>query len=694
MKPTDKPYLNLPWKDGGRTRAGVDCVGLAVLWLEAHFNFRAPVPADRPAGRATELLRDRNFHPAQLERGDVVFLADRAGQIRHVGVWLGGGKLLHTLRGFSSRADNGFTLVQRLGLKPVAAVKPEEAEVLSEALADQQVGDVTTAVYFAISVALSVASALLMPKLARFGNKYGRYGFDALVTQTSTEIPLPDVLGAVVLAGNSPYTQLSDKNVSATATAQRANKIIIFSSAEAEGLDLDRVSLTINGLSYSDKYWKNTAAVVGFVLDPEQTKAEAHTGTVQGQTNCPSISFYPGAPGTSVPVDIRASYDRTFPIYGFNGCCYAVFRLIDSTKFPQFNVTVRIKGRKCRTFDASGFVTSNEVYSEAADGTSVRFDLGGQEIKQINSVEVDSNAFTEMSAANQTGDVYSVNRTRGYVEFLTAPTAALVVDVDYDIYVRDWSENPAALILYLLTENGRGCGFDESMIDFASFVAARDYYDQSITWYNSNGVNTGKRYTANYAVDFRKPVQEHLRALLEACRSVLFLSNGQFVLKAIRDGSSVFSFDEDNILRDSFVSELLDRAERPNRIKAFYHSADTYNAETEVMREDAADQAERESRAGNGGVVEENLKFPAVDNQSQAERLAELHLRGQVAARWACSFKTTIQGIALEVGDVVDVTHSSQPTWAAKLFRVESTALGEDDRLELELGEYFEGVEI
>ena len=698
MRDSDHIYIGVPWKDGGRTLEGCDCVGLVSLWLAENYGFAAPVPNQAHAGRATELLAGRTVDEAKLERGDVVFFGD-GKTVQHVGVWLGDGKLLQTLRGVNSRVENGLKMSRRLKMIPMAAVPAREAELLAQVLTDVQVGGWVAVILFVISIVLSLASALLMPKLARVGNKYGKYGFDSLITQTSTEIPLPDLLGSVVTAGNSPYTQLSDKNLTSTAADQRANKIVIFAGGPVEGLDLEGNGLTINGLTYTDKFFRNATSAQGFTLDPAQTKAEAHTGTINGETMVPSVTFYPGTHGVAVPVDVRADYDRTFPLYGFSGCAYAVFRLIDSSKFPSFNVTARVKGRLVRQVGATGFsqtgVSGQTIGT--GDGSTRRFQpaVGSPDIIACTALTVDGVAWTELSASNQSGNIWYLNRTKGYFEFPdNIPAAGKVIAGDFTFYPRLWSSNPADHIAYLLTEIGRGNGFNEDKINWTAFYAAWQYYDVTVDWTTSSGVVSGKRYTTNYAVDFRKPIQEHLRALLDACRSVIFVSDGKFVLKPIQADTSVFSFDTSNILRDSFTAELADRAERPNRIKAFYHTSDTYQAETEAVREDIADQLAREPRAGNGGVVEENLKFPAVDNQSQAERLAEIHLRTQVNSRLSCSFKTTVLGLAIEVGDVVDVTHPSQPTWAAKLFRVENFKLDDDGRIELQLSEYFAGAEI
>src|SRR5690349_3973445 len=106
MNLADKKYLNLPWKSEGRTVQGVDCVGLVALWLGENYGFQAPVPDERNAGAATELLRGCKFDETKLQRGDVVFFAPRdSDEVKHVGVWLGEGKLLHILRGVASRVD-------------------------------------------------------------------------------------------------------------------------------------------------------------------------------------------------------------------------------------------------------------------------------------------------------------------------------------------------------------------------------------------------------------------------------------------------------------------------------------------------------------------------------------------------------------------------------------------------------------
>ena len=509
---------------------------------------------------------------------------------------------------------------------------------------------------------LPAAQILLRPKLAKQGNKNGKYSFDGLVTRNSPEIPLPDILGSVMVAGNSPYTQLSDKNLAVTTPAhQAANKIVVFSGGPVAGIDVANCNLIINGVTFNDASFFNGSFVNGLFVMDDLTDTGAVTGTLGGDTFVPSLTIFNGTYDVSVPVAIAANYDRSFPVYGYAGRCYAVFRLFNAAKFSTFNVNAKLNGRLCRTYDSSGFTvgTSSAEAVGTGDGTTVRFNLDFIDVIGISSLTVGGTAYTQIAPGNQTGNVYNLNPTKGHVEFITAPAASAAIVATYTYYPRSFSNCPADHLVYLLTEKTRGKGFDASRIDWARAVAFQTYCNASVTWTDANGTTTAPRFTTNYAVDDRKAIQDHIQAILDASHAYLFLSGGKFVMKARAQDTSVFSFNEGNILRDSFSSTLVDRSTRPNLIQLFYHDQSAYNSETEVDIGDAADQASRTARVGNDGVAPQTLKYAAVDNAPQAERTGQTLIRESINSLWTCDFKTTILGLALEPGDVVDITHGA-----------------------------------
>jgi len=685
------PYVNLPWRDGGMDRSGLDCRGLAWLWLKEH-GYISPQPIiPKPSdGGTVEQYLSALDQP--LETGDLVFFRERrTGRVNHVAIYIEGSGYLHTVRGCTSRIDASMKLIQRLGWDIAGIIPVQYASRAVAALRDPALGGWETVVLLLISVALSAASAFLQsrPKAGQFRNQSGRYGFDQLFTQTSTTLPLADILGRVTVAGNSPYQSLIDKTQPVSdATQQKTNKLVVLASGPIEGFESDGNLVKINGLPYDNSYFHAS----GFALNPTQDKANAVDGTISGESNRPSFTAYDAAHDIEVPVDVRAEYDRNFPIYGFNNTAYLVFRLIDSTKFNQFNLTCTVKGRQCRTFDEDGFiVTSIAAESLAgADGSKVRFKLAHPDIKEITALTVNGTSYSAVTEDLQHGNVYRLNATKGYLEFLTAPAAAATISVDYDYYPRAWTQNPVDHVIYLLTESLRGKGLPESKIDWSRAVDAWEYCAEEIIWENDYGTYVGPRFTSNYALDYRKPLQEHLRAVMDAFYGYLFISNGKFVIKPRRAEASVFNFDDSSILRDTFSSEQLDRSQLANQIRVYYHSLDTLNAETEVVKDDAADQSDQEPYIGNNGVRSETYRMLAVDSKQQAERLASIILGENVQCKWVASFKTNLKGIALEPGDIIGLTQASQPSWSNKLFRIEDMSWDEKNHLEIRASEYSE----
>ncbi len=643
------------------------------------------------------------FKPGLLKRGDAVFFRHRPSQkIRHVAIYLGDGRLLTTVAGAGSRIENGWVLLRRLGFDPVATIVADDADRLARALADPELGWVTVAL-LALSFALSYAVSYLSSSATTSATDAttattvsGKYSANTggLATSKTAEIPLPDILGAVVVAGNCVYQQLPVKDhATSNSPPQAWNQVIVLESGPSQSLDY--TSLQVNGLSYQDTSFHAGSNLAGIYVNPNNPD-QAVIGNISGDTYVPSVTLYHGSYGIDVAVDPRAGGDRSFPVYGFSGCSYLVFRLFDSSAFASFNVTIRVKGRRCRQFDEDGFLRTS-VSSEhltGANGSKVRFKMAGTDIDAVSAITVNGTPYAAMALGSQTGNVYHLNKTKGFVEFMTAPANAATILISYTYFTRVFTQNPALHVVYLLTEPRRGKAFSEDRIDWAAAVAARDYYNEEVSWTDTSGVASGRRYQTNYSIDTKKTVQDHLQVLLDACHSSLLLVAGKFILTPINDGDSVFSFDTSNILVDSsnnstFKASLQDRASKANRVKLSYYSEDTLNSQTDVIADDEANQAARAGRAGDGGIVETDLTFYAVTNYPQAARLAETLVREYVNSNWLWTWKTNIQGLALMPGDLVDVTHPSV-TGAGKKMRIESLEYDENDLLAITASEYVE----
>src|SRR6185369_96675 len=87
VRATDEVYCGLPWKAGGRSRAGLDCAGLAWLWLREEAGLPS-LPVPQSDAQACGKVPLDPFDAARLVRGDIVFLSASEGRRRHVMVYL------------------------------------------------------------------------------------------------------------------------------------------------------------------------------------------------------------------------------------------------------------------------------------------------------------------------------------------------------------------------------------------------------------------------------------------------------------------------------------------------------------------------------------------------------------------------------------------------------------------------------
>jgi cell wall-associated NlpC family hydrolase len=111
VAPWAKEYVGIPFVSGGRDRTGADCYGLVRLVQAEQFGKALPLlsgdytDADNFA-ETEKLLRLQRPLLAGLpverpETGDVCVL-NFHGLPTHLGIYAGGGRLLHTLKGAGS----------------------------------------------------------------------------------------------------------------------------------------------------------------------------------------------------------------------------------------------------------------------------------------------------------------------------------------------------------------------------------------------------------------------------------------------------------------------------------------------------------------------------------------------------------------------------------------------------------------
>ena len=238
------------------------------------------------------------------------------------------------------------------------------------------------------------------------------------------------------------------------------------------------------------------------------------------------------------------------------------------------------------------------------------------------------------------------------------------------------NENPALCIRDYLTNTRYGKGISSSLIDDSSIMAAANYCDAQITI--PGGVQS--RYTCNGVVDINTTAYDNLKLLLSACRGYLVFSGGKYKLQIDQPGTEAFAFTEDNITGNWTIATP-GRRLLFNRVNAtFYDPAQNWQPNYAISDSTAYRTQD------NGLLLDTDLNLPFTSDSYTALRLAGLQLK-QSRFGLIASFTAFQEGLRVEVGDVVSITHST-PGWVDKLFRVASIEIMDTEEVKLVVGEY------
>ena len=127
-----------------------------------------------------------------------------------------------------------------------------------------------------------------------------------------------------------------------------------------------------------------------------------------------------------------------------------------------------------------------------------------------------------------------------------------------------WSENPALVIRDYLTDTVYGLGATAAEIDDASFIAAANICEESVTL---SGGGTQDRYTFNGVVDTQNTPRGNIEQMLTALNGSLYYSNGKWSLRAGAYVTPTVTLDESDLASGLTVSTAISARDSFNAIK-------------------------------------------------------------------------------------------------------------------------------
>jgi len=487
-------------------------------------------------------------------------------------------------------------------------------------------GTIATAASIASAATSILTLGALGDSMAQQGQVSAAQAQGMLINTSSNIAALPVIYGYRRVGGTRVLTQVSGAN----------NEFLHIIIVLCEG-EIDSVPNI-----YIDNVLSTDAKFTGLVT------TYVHTGT-DAQ-----------AADTNLIADLPAIWGSAYP---GSGVAYIYAKLkYASTAFSGFpTITADVLGIK--TYDPrTGATALGDVCLIAAIGN----------ITDTTGATISTGVVQPTTAVS--GQTWSQTYPAGYPVQTGVPNPGSLAANQTWLQVR---ANPALCIRDYLTNTRYGRGISASLIDDASIIAAANYCDAMVT------IPTGAqaRYTCNGVVNVDSTAFDNIKLLLASCRAMLVYSAGKYKLICDAAQSSTFSFNEDNIT-GAWSIATAGRTTRLNRVTAqFYDPASNWQPNYAISESTAYRSAQ-----DNGLVLEAQVSLAFTCNLYTAQQLAGLQLK-QSRFGLVVSFKAFQVGLRCEVGDVVDITHST-PGWSGKLFRITQITILDTEEVEIVASEY------
>lgn len=215
-----------------------------------------------------------------------------------------------------------------------------------------------------------------------------------------------------------------------------------------------------------------------------------------------------------------------------------------------------------------------------------------------------------------------------------------------------YSTNPAMCLRDFMLSKRYGLGrwISADDLDEDSWNKAADYCDEEISFLDASGaIIKAKRFELNMVIDQKNNALDWLQEILANFQGYLTLSNGKFKLHVEQQTDVSYKFNDDNCSDLSVTPLSLN--DTPNKYTVKIIDPRNNWSSVACNVEDYADQKERQK------IITKEVNLNGTTSQYQALRLARFYRDQNLACPLTLSWKTGINGMHLEPGDVVTISY-------------------------------------
>ena len=253
--------------------------------------------------------------------------------------------------------------------------------------------------------------------------------------------------------------------------------------------------------------------------------------------------------------------------------------------------------------------------------------------------------------------------------------------------VKSWSNNPALCLLdYLTADYGKGLSVDD--LDLPSFISAAyscegqvllpadttvldaGYFYNPINgeqvylnagdtfpWHRTGqATSQSNRYSTNLILESKNSAIDNVKEILKTMKGSLPFIQGKYKLVLEETGTSVYTFDDSNILGSVSVS-FADRSKRLNRCTVkFPNENKGYKSDTVSWPSAGSSLHTGYVNQDNGEDLHTEIELTGTTDTYQARDLAEFTVRDSRTQEFI-DFKAQPSALILECGDIITVSN-------------------------------------